>query len=116
VPHFVGKETHPIDSPRPPLRLARSNLGLALGNGRLAASPVCSAERAGQRRRAGVLRWGKDRAPLDAVRAVPIDLRVPLRGVPRGRLMVIGRVTCAWVDWRSGPLIWHPMAMNRTGL
>jgi hypothetical protein len=42
-----------------------------------------------------------------------LDLRVPLRGVPRGRQMAIGRVSSAWVVWRSGPLIWHPRTMNR---
>jgi hypothetical protein len=38
----------------------------------LEASPACSAERAGRRRRARALGWAGECAPLDAVRAAPI--------------------------------------------
>jgi hypothetical protein len=56
------------------LRVGKVNRGLALGSGRLAASPACSAERAGRRRRAGVLRWGDPCRPLDGVWAAAIRL------------------------------------------
>jgi hypothetical protein len=78
----------------------------------IAASPVCSAERAGRRRRAWVFRWGEDRAPSDPLGTAPIRSEVPIRALgyaPSDRNRMVD--TRSWFI-KSGPLMVHPAVLT----